>query len=228
MELAKIKRQRANDEVYQSLRQAILNRVFTPGERLQIDEISAKLDVSQTPVRNAVQRLASEGLIEIRPRSGTFVATLTNRDIEETFELRIALECLAAERAIKRMGEDEIAAMKDLVSRMVEPVTDDGGLLRRQEWNTEFHAILIRAAGNQRLQQMYDELRANIQIARIHVAEHNRGSRFDLEHAEHEAIITALEARDLEALKANLTAHIDRARTSLIAALEEQTKGSEQ
>jgi DNA-binding GntR family transcriptional regulator len=222
MELARLKRQRATDEVYESLRQAVLNHVFQPGERLQLDEIAGKLGVSQTPVRNAVQKLASEGLIEIRPRSGTFVATLTKREIEETFELRRALECLAAERAISRMTAEDIAEMKSLVARMAEPVVDDTGLLRRQQWNTQFHAILIRASGNQRLQEMYDELRANIQIARIHVAEHNRGSRFDMEQAEHEAIIAALDARDLEALQQALTAHIDRAKVSLIGALQTQ------
>jgi GntR family transcriptional regulator, rspAB operon transcriptional repressor len=227
MELTRLTRNRANDEVYQCLRQAILNHVFRPGERLQLDEISAKLGVSQTPVRNAVQKLASEGLIEVRPRSGTFVATLKEQDIEETFELRRALECLAAERAITRMTAAEIDEMKHLVAQMAEPVADDSGLLARQAWNTQFHAILIRASGNERLHQMYDELRANIQIARIHVAEHNRGSRFDLEHAEHEAIVAALDARDLDGLKAALTAHIERAKTSLIAALKEQTKGTE-
>jgi DNA-binding GntR family transcriptional regulator len=227
MELTRIKRQRATDEVYEALRQAILTCVFRPGERLRIPEISTKLGVSPTPVRHAVQRLASEGLIVINPRSGTFVASLSVRDIEETFELRSALECLAAERAIVRITPEDIRTMKHLVSKMTEPVTDDAGLLRHQECNTEFHAILIRISGNQRLQQMYDELRANIQIARIHVAEHNRGSRFDVEHAEHNAIIAALESRDLESLKHNLTAHIERARASLIAALSLQSNGSE-
>jgi DNA-binding GntR family transcriptional regulator len=227
MELTKLKRQRATDEVYEALRQAVLSHIFQPGERLQLEEIAAKLGVSQTPVRNAVQKLASEGLIEIRPRSGTYVATLTKQEIEETFELRRALECLAAERAIHRMGAAEVAEMKSLVARMAEPVTDDDGLVKRQAWNTQFHAILIRASGNQRLQQMYDELRANIQIARVHVAEHNRGSRFELEQAEHEGIIAAIEARDLEALQRNLTDHIHRAKSSLVAALSVQAAGGQ-
>ncbi|MBI1790714.1 MAG: GntR family transcriptional regulator, partial [Acidobacteria bacterium] len=84
MELARLNRARATDEVYDALRQAVLSHLFQPGERLQVGEISAKLGVSPTPVRHAIQRLASEGLIEIRPRSGTFVASLTVPDIEET------------------------------------------------------------------------------------------------------------------------------------------------
>ena len=78
MELTKISRQRATDEVYEALRQSILGHLFAPGERLQVEEIAAKLGVSLTPVRHAIQQLATEGLIEIKPRSGTFVAKLTS------------------------------------------------------------------------------------------------------------------------------------------------------
>ena len=81
MKLRRITRKRATDEVYEALREAILTRGFKPGERLQVEEIAEKLGVSLTPVRHSVQRLCTEGLIEIRPRSGTFVATLTKDDI---------------------------------------------------------------------------------------------------------------------------------------------------
>ena len=77
MELAKIQRERAVDAVYQALRQAIVSSLMKPGERLNVDELAQKLGVSLTPVRSAIQQLANEGLVEIRPRSGTFVARVT-------------------------------------------------------------------------------------------------------------------------------------------------------
>jgi DNA-binding GntR family transcriptional regulator len=83
MELSRLKRERASDEAYEALRNGILGRMFKPGERLQVEEIADQLGVSLTPVRQAIQSLAAEGLIDIRPRSGTYVAQLSARDIRE-------------------------------------------------------------------------------------------------------------------------------------------------
>src|SRR5438128_2713360 len=98
--LPPLARRRATDEVYDVMRRSILTNVFRPGQRLPIEEIANQLGVSLTPVRHAIQQLATEGLIEIRPRSGTFVASLDVQDIAETFDIRRALECLAAEGAV--------------------------------------------------------------------------------------------------------------------------------
>src|SRR6185295_5329524 len=106
MDLPVLTRRRATDEVYDVLRASILDHRFRPGERLFVDQIAAHLGVSLTPVRHALQQLATEGLVEIRPRSGTYVASLTDADISETFEIRRALEYLAAESAVSRI-EDE-------------------------------------------------------------------------------------------------------------------------
>src|SRR6476620_5880489 len=80
MALTRIEQRRTTDEVYQSLRQAILTRVFAPGQRLNVEDLAGNLGVSFTPVRQALQLLAAEGLIVIQPRSGTYVATLSARD----------------------------------------------------------------------------------------------------------------------------------------------------
>src|SRR3954454_20779013 len=82
MELTKIRRERAVDAVYEALRQAIVSSLMKPGERLNVEEVSQKLGVSLTPVRSAIQQLATEGLVEIQPRSGTFGASLSVQDVE--------------------------------------------------------------------------------------------------------------------------------------------------
>src|SRR4051794_1765784 len=111
MEIMKLHRERAVDAVYQAIRQAILSSRLKPGERLNVDDLAEKLGVSLTPVRGAIQQLSTEGLIEIRPRSGTFVAQLTERDVEETYKIRCALECLAAEEVIGRLDKAELATL---------------------------------------------------------------------------------------------------------------------
>jgi DNA-binding GntR family transcriptional regulator len=227
MELPKLQRTRATDDAYRALREAILTRVFKPGERLQVDEISAKLGVSLTPVRHAIQHLATEGLIEIHPRSGTYVANVTPEETEETFDIRCALECLAGELAVGRVTEGELQAMRRELQELAKPVTDDAQLRRHEKANSELHQLLIQAAGNRRLAEMYESLNAHIKIARIHLTEGSTGerrdwsARLDEEQAEHEAIVQALEARDVAALTAAIRKHIYRAKASLVGSLKQ-------
>jgi DNA-binding GntR family transcriptional regulator len=219
MELTRLTRQRATDEVYQALRQSILGHLFIPGERLQVEEIATKLGVSLTPVRHAIQQLATEGLIEIRPRSGTFVAKLTTRDLEETSDIRCALECLAAETAVRLATTHQISQLRSLAARIGTPVHSAEDRERHEADNLSFHRLLIECSANKRLAEMYESLNAHLQIARVHAQESYWEARLDVERAEHEAIVSALEARDLPALVDSLRTHILRARKSLAAGL---------
>ncbi len=233
MTLRRLTRKRATDEVYENLRDAILNRVFKPGERLQVDEIAERLGVSLTPVRHAIQQLATEGLIEIKPRSGTFVATLSLEDIEATFDVRIALECLAAEKAMDRVRPADLRRLDDLLETLRKPVTSEETLRKHEKANSEMHLLLIEAAGNRRLTEIYKGLNAHLTIARIHAAERNTNhdprpaqeiaKRFAVEQAEHEEIIGALRNRDLPLMQAAVRRHIGRAKESLMNAWKTQS-----
>jgi DNA-binding GntR family transcriptional regulator len=220
MEFVKIQRERAVDAVYQALRQGIVSCLIQPGERLNVDELANKLGVSLTPVRSAIQQLATEGLVEIRPRSGTFVASLTARDVEETFRIRCALECLAGEDAIHRITPQQIRRMKELLRGLRKPVSNEEDRKSHEQNNSELHQIVIQASGNHRLREMYNALNAHIQIVRIHAAESKWPDRLIEEQSEHEAIVAALEARDTAALTGALRKHIFRAKDAMIGALE--------
>jgi GntR family transcriptional regulator, rspAB operon transcriptional repressor len=224
MEFTKIQRERAVDAVYQAMRQAIVTCVIKPGERLNVEELAEKFGVSLTPVRGAIQQLATEGLIEIRPRSGTFVANLNHQEVDETFKIRCALECLAGEEAVRRITPDQIRRLKELLRSLKKKVVTDEDRKTHEKDNSELHQIIVEAAGNRKLQEMYNALNAHIKIVRIHAAEANWPVRMQEEQAEHEAIVAALEARNEEALKAALRKHIYRAKDSMLAAL----KASEQ
>lgn len=228
MELARLQRERAVDSVYQALRQAIVSYGIKPGERLNVEDLADKLGVSLTPVRGAVQQLATEGLVEIRPRSGTFVANLSSQDVEETFRIRCALESLAAEDGLANISLQQIRRLKELLRSLRKPVRSDDNRQAHERDNTELHQIIVRASGNRRLIDMYEALNAHIKIARIHGAETNWQVRVHQEEAEHEAIVRAIEARDATALCAALREHIYRAKDALVASLrqrEEQQNG---
>ena len=221
MELVKLQRQRAVDAVYEALREGILSHLFKPGERLHVDELSEKLGVSLTPVRNAIQQLASEGLVEIHPRSGTFVAKLSVQDIEETFEIRCALECLAAEKATASLDGADLDRLRELLLLLSRPIHNSEDRKAHEQANSEFHRILIQASGNRRLQDMYEGLNAHLKIARIHGSEQSWRSRLGEEQAEHLQIVTALENRDANLVAATLRKHIYRAKDALVASVRQ-------
>ena len=222
MEFTKLQRERAVDAVYKAIRQAIVSYSLKPGTRLNVDELANKLGVSLTPVRGAIQQLSTEGLVEIRPRSGTFVASLTAHDVEETFKIRCALECLAAEEAIQNLTEDTLKVLKELLKALKKPIKTDEDRAEHERKNSELHQTILAASGNRRLLEMYDALNAHIKIARIHASENDWSARLQFEHAEHEAIVAALEARNAPKAAEALRQHIYRAKDSLVNALKER------
>jgi DNA-binding GntR family transcriptional regulator len=219
MEFSKIQRERAVDSVYQAMRQAIVSCLIKPGERLNVEELAQKFGVSLTPVRGAIQQLATEGLIEVRPRSGTFVANLNDQEVDETFKIRCALECLAGEDAIHRITPDQLHRLKDLLRSLKRRVVTDEDRKMHEKDNSELHQLIVEAAGNRKLREIYNALNAHIKIVRIHAAEANWPVRMQEEQAEHEAIVSAIENKDAGALKAALRKHIYRAKDSMLAAL---------
>ena len=201
------------------MRHAIVSYLLKPGERLNVEELAQKLGVSLTPVRGAIQQLATEGLVEIKPRSGTFVANLTPQDVEETFKIRCALECLAGEDAVENLTAEDLRRVRELLKSLKRPVRGEADQKTHERDNSELHQLIVRASGNRRLQEMYEALNAHIKIARIHASEANWPARTMEEDMEHEAIVAALEQRDAELLRQALRRHIYRARDAMLGAL---------
>lgn len=220
MELTRIQRERAVDAVYQALRQAILGSLMKPGERLNVDDLARKLGVSLTPVRHAIQQLATEGLVEIRPRSGTFVASLTSSEIADTFDVRCALECLAAEKAVERATPGQVKRLRELLKLLRKPVKSEEDRKAHEQYNIEFHRIFIDGSGNKRLIEMYEALNAHIKIARLHSDDQEWVRRLDEEHAEHERIVNAFAEGDTPELVAAVRAHIERARDAMVREMQ--------
>jgi len=214
--LVKIERRRAVDDVHQAIREAILDRRFPPGMRLNVEELASQLGVSLTPVRSAIQLLAADGLVDVHSRSGTFVATLTRRDLEETFDIRCALECLAAEKAVELVTPEQIEQARKLLLVLSKPVRTDANRKAHEQANSELHDIIIRSSGNQRLADMYDSLKAHIAMCRLHRMDETWQSRLPQEQREHEEILAALEKRDAKALSKALRSHILRAKATLL------------
>ncbi|MBY0506299.1 MAG: GntR family transcriptional regulator [Bryobacteraceae bacterium] len=218
--LPKIRQERAMDTVHEALRQAILSSSLRPGERLNPGDLAAQLGVSLMPVRHAIQLLAAEGLVEVRPRSGTFVASVSAKEVRETFEIRCALECLAVEKAVSNFSLADRKEMRRLCNAMSRVPRSEAEHRRHEQNNADFHRLFLEAAGNAKLLEMYASLRAHIQIAGVHAGDVDWRTRVTQEAAEHEAIVAAVEARDAAAAVEAMRRHITRSCESLARAVE--------
>jgi DNA-binding GntR family transcriptional regulator len=202
------------DQVYERLREAILTGDLPPGAPLVEAEIAASLSASRTPVREALMRLETEGMIEPRGMRGSVVRELRRDEIDCIFEIREALETLAARRASRRMTDRDAAAFRKLVDRMRTSVDDAVAMARL---GTEFHDRILALADGDRLKRMLGDLRADIQPWRaIGLASADRRRESTREHG---AMVEAMIAKDEAAIVAVTAQHILNARRAVVAAV---------
>lgn len=216
VDLESVQVERVTDKVYTVIRQRILDGTYRPGARLPVDQMAQQLGVSQTPVKGAIARLVTEGLVTSQPRRGTFVAEITGRGISESFSIRVALEELAAETLLDHLTDQDLASFSALVTRIEHASEVDEHFLR----NMEFHERLVGLSHNQRLAEIYRQLNAHVQMALIHSRSESWQRRVPDETAEHLAILEAMTRQDVVALKSAIHAHLGRARISLLGQLQ--------
>lgn len=178
------------DVIYATIRDAIRSRVVSPGTHLTELALSAVLEISRTPIREALQRLENEYLLEKSPRRGFVIPTLRLDDMVEIFEIREVLLGLAARNAAQRANPAEIAVMAETVTRMKQAQAhqDSGGL---SQASAQFHRAIEQAAKNRRLQKL---IRLNSGAMPLY--EFADADRFVPAIAEHRAIFEAIAAHD--------------------------------
>ncbi len=214
-----INQTKISDQVYEYLRGEITTGRLVPGERLDLDGLVEQLKVSKMPIKEAIGRLAAEGLVDIQSRRGTYVGRVDARDLAETFEVRRALEMLAGELAVRRVSESELERLRGLIERM-EASSD---VASHVELNFQFHGLIVELSDNRKLIEMYDRLSVPIQVAGIHYRSEGWLERLEQEQREHRAIVDALERRDREAVAGAISAHIRRGGASLLDDVERST-----
>ena len=211
------------DQTYKVLQDQILRRTLEPGEKISVDEVAHALGVSRTPVTDALKRLAGEGLVEIRPRIGTFVSELTARDVEELFDIRLVIELFAADRVIEFAQTAEfLELIQQPLSAMRTAMVDDeyGDYEAFIEGDRKLHFILVSMTENQRLMQIYSGLNVHMHVARAHYL--NRVENARQAHQEHEAIVAAFKVADPKLVRSELSNHITNVKTRILEMLEER------
>jgi DNA-binding GntR family transcriptional regulator len=202
-----------NERVYDELRARILTRQEPAGAKLSLHALADEIGVSRSPVHHALTRLVAEGLLTVQPRRGYFVTPVTARAVDEGYDVRLALELLAAERALGSLDESRLERFRDLLEAT-------GAAISHEEWdaaNAAFHEHQIDLAGNALLSHFYRELSVNLMMQVIRGGGLEAGSYLALEHG---AIVGAYEAGDLEAARAAIRAHIATGRRIALDAIE--------
>jgi DNA-binding GntR family transcriptional regulator len=212
-------------QIHDQLLGRILRRELEPGERISPPEIAAALGVSITPVRDAVNQMAAEGLVTVKPRRGTVVSPVSIRDIEELYEIRLMIEPQAAEIAASRATAGEIANVQELAERLEAGPTDGARVddletyLQEIATDAELHAAVVRAAHNVRLDALYDGLRTHVLIARAVFPRLYRGQPH--RRGEHRRVVDAIAAHDGSAARDAMASHLRQALADTLRHVEE-------
>ncbi len=215
-----INQTKISEQVYDYLHRSIVTGRFTPGQRLNLDELEVQLKISKMPIKEAIGRLAAEGLLDIQARRGTYVGRIDPRDLAETFEVRRALEMLAGELAVNFITKTEIGKLRNLITQM--EASHD--VAQHLDLNFEFHSLIVELSENRKLIETYHRLRVPIQVAGIHYRSEDWVSRIVQEQKEHRTIIRALEQKDAEAVSRAISEHIKRGSTSLLEDVKRSIK----
>jgi DNA-binding GntR family transcriptional regulator len=204
--------------VLDRLRQGIVCGDVGLGEQLSESVLARQLGVSKTPVREALQQLRNEGLVRIVPHTGTFVFTMSAREVKELCELRLTLERAALHFAVERSRKPLLAALRTIVARMDE-AHGRGDIRSYLELDTAYHAEFFAKCGNSYMARAYDNIVGRIAALRTHLAA--RPSHTQRSLVEHHTMIDAIARGDQDALFGLLDQHIERTRQSYAAHIED-------
>ena len=206
-----------HEDATERLRDMIVHGDLAPGAKLVERVLCARLGVSRTPLREAIKRLASEGLVELQPNRGAIVTPLTLEQVRETFAVMGALEALAGQLACRNITDAQLAEIRALHFEML-ACHARGDLAGYFRCNQAIHAAIVAAGGNRTLAATYRHLNAHVLRAR-YMANLSR-ERWDRAVAEHEAMLNALAARDGERLQRLLSEHLGAKMMAVLAAVQ--------
>lgn len=198
----------------------IMKRELRPGERTSVNLLADRLGIGRTPVKEAITRLQTEGVLSVVGRSGTTIKSMGPKEAQQLFALRRTLEAYAAADAVKNVTSTNLEQLRKLLEEMraasFEPGTTDA-IARFIRANVAFHGHIVAAAGNPFLDRLYSQLQVQSQIVTYLLHRGHDPQAAERRQQEHEAILKALEARDGKLLGRLLVAHATQTEASILA-----------
>jgi DNA-binding GntR family transcriptional regulator len=192
-------------EVAERLRQRIFAHELAPGDWIDEQRLADEYGISRTPLREALKVLASEGLVELKPRRGCYVTEISRQDLDDIFPLMAMLEGRCAGDAVRQAKPADIAELND-IHACLESAADERQIDAFFEVNQEFHKRIQELAGNRRMLSVIQDLRKALKLSRLHSL--SLEGRLQQSLAEHRAIMVAIKARDAASAEKLMHEHI--------------------
>lgn len=206
-----------SERAYDSIKEAIVTFKVRPGEILTTGGLAEQLNISRTPVREALLRLELDGLVTLLPQKGAEVRSITAEDIMEIFELRVVLESYAMRVAIERFTESDFENL-DAIMAKADEAFQRGETKRGSDIARELHNILIAKVNNDRMRRLLDEL--DDHYKRIRVVSSLIPGRLEKSFEQHKAIVAALKARDSSKAEKAIADHLISVRDETLEGLD--------
>ncbi len=219
-EIISIPRSALHEQVAHRLRQMLVENRILPGAKLNERELSEELNVSRTPLREAIKMLAAEGLVELLPNRGAIAVELTETDVLNTFEVMAGLEAQSGELAARRITDAELAEIKAMHYEMLAAYTRRD-LPTYYRLNAAIHRAINAAAKNPVLLNTYNQVNARLQALRFRSNQNEEKWRDAVK--EHEQMVAALSARDAGAMRDVMATHLANKLDTVIQQLRSQS-----
>jgi DNA-binding GntR family transcriptional regulator len=196
------------DQAYTQIKHLIFDFALMPGDRFSESELALRVKVSRTPLRQALQRLEREGFLLVFPKSGWQVAPLDFDAFDELYDLRVLLECDAAQRLC---AAEQRPCLAELAAVWLVPAAErqgDGDAVRALD--EAFHGQLVSAAGNREMARVHQEITDRIRIIRR--LDFTKPRRVDATYEEHARILRAITRRRVDEAQRLLRAHVQQSK----------------
>ena len=205
-----------NEKIYNFLKGRIVDLTYPPGHRVDMRQLKDELGVSQTPIKDALFRLAGEGFVDINSRRGTYVREVNERDVAEIYDIRTILETGAAEVLADRITDKQLDEMERLYQEtLMKDIENNYRIF--MERSKEFHRAIIRFTDNQRLLDLYEQLDAHMQIVRFRFGRQPL-QKHSTTNQEHEKILCAFKERDPLKAKELIKYHLQTTKIAMLKA----------
>jgi DNA-binding GntR family transcriptional regulator len=202
------------DEVYAQLKRDVADFKLVPGDRFTENELSERLGVSRTPVRQALFRLQQEGFVEVLFRSGWRVLPFDFDQFEQLYDLRMVLETTA----VRRLCEDGVGVQHEVLVALaaiwlVPEAERSGDMAQVAEWDENFHCAIVAAAGNAEMARVHRDVSERIRIIRR--LDFTQQARIDATYEEHAHILKAVQHKRGDQAAMLLRAHIETSQSEV-------------
>ena len=206
------------DQTYDIIKNMIILREIEPGKKINEEHIAREIQVSRTPIREALCRLENEGIVRIIPRRGAFVSDLTETNVKEILLIREVLEGLVTRLAVENMDQKTLEKLTKVLEKVRTIPETDRELIHYTRSEVDFHALLLDASNNQMLKNMMEIINAHLQIIRLRTVVIPERARKTVK--EHQQILQAIEDGDADAAEELMRKHVRSVREVALRNIE--------